>query len=150
MARLFKTIALSRAAFCASITCQLIAFAATIACAQPAAAADSSPAVSSYPSAGTTIDATNIEAYKQILPAAAQLAVSRGLDDQDHSERKDSIGRAASPPRPGKYSAQVGLDKTDAITNYVAGMPFPDLQSQRPEGRDQDCLQLAHGTVHAR
>ena len=48
-----------------------------------------------------------------------------------------------------KYAAQVTLDSDDYIKNYVAGMPFPLVEANRPEGRREDRLQLAHGTVHA-
>jgi Protein of unknown function (DUF1329) len=131
MARLFKTIALSHAAFCASITCQLMALAATLACAQPAAS-NPSPSASARPAAGTTIDATNLPAYEQILPAAAQLAVTRGLTIRIiPTERFDWPGGFTAATE--KYSAQVGLDKADAITNYVAGMPFPIFSPSDPK-----------------
>jgi hypothetical protein len=131
MARLFKTIALSRAAFYASISFQLIAFAATAACAQPPAS-DPSVSPSVHPSAGTTIDATNLTAYEQILPAAAQLAVTRGLTIKIiPTERFDWPGSFTAATE--KYSAQVGLDKSDAITNYIAGMPFPIFSPSDPK-----------------
>jgi hypothetical protein len=120
MARLLKTI----------VTCQLIVFAATVACAQPAA----NPAafVSARPAAGTTIDAANLEAYEQVLPAAAQLAVTRGLTIKIvPTERFDWPGSFTAATE--KYSAQVGLDKTDAITNYIAGMPFPIFSPGDPK-----------------
>ena len=32
-----------------------------------------------------------------------------------------------------KYSGQVGLDKDDYITNYIAGMPFPMVSTTDPK-----------------
>jgi Protein of unknown function (DUF1329) len=120
MARLLKTI----------VTCQLIAFAATVACAQPAA--NAVPSASARPDAGTTIDAMNLEAYEQVLPAAAQLAVTRGLTIKIiPTKRFDWPGGFTAATE--KYSAQVGLDKTDAITNYIAGMPFPIFSPGDPK-----------------
>jgi hypothetical protein len=120
MARLLKTI----------VTCQLIVFAATVACAQPAA--NPAASVSARPAAGTTIDAANLEAYEQVLPAAAQLAVTRGLTIKIvPTERFDWPGSFTAATE--KYSAQVGLDKTDAITNYIAGMPFPIFSPGDPK-----------------
>jgi hypothetical protein len=96
MARLLKTI----------VTCQLIVFAATVACAQPAV--DPAPSASARPAAGTTIDAANLEAYEQVLPAAAQLAVTRGLTIKIiPTKRFDWPGSFAAATE--KYSAQVGL-----------------------------------------
>ena len=121
MARLVKTIG----------TCQLIALAATVACAQPAAS-NPSPSASTHPPAGTTIDATNLSAYEQILPAAAQLAVTRGLTIKIvPTERFNWPGSFTAATE--KYSAQVGLDESDAITNYIAGMPFPIFSPNDPK-----------------
>src|SRR5258708_22448421 len=146
MARLFKAIALSRAALCPSIIWQLIAFAATVACAQPTAS-NPSPSASTNPQAGTTIDTTSLPAYEQILPAAAQLAVTRGLTIKIvPTERFDWPGSFTAATE--KYSSQVGLDKTDAITNYIAGMPFPIFSPSDPKAAIK-VAQLAHGTVYA-
>jgi hypothetical protein len=32
-----------------------------------------------------------------------------------------------------KYSGQVGLDQEDNITNYVAGVPFPTVDTSDPK-----------------
>ena len=105
MARLVKTIG----------TCQLIALAATVACAQPAAS-NPSPSAPTHVSAGTTIDTTNLSTYEQTLPAAAKLAVTRGLTIKIiPTERFDWPGSFTAATE--KYSAQVRLDKADAITN---------------------------------
>jgi hypothetical protein len=131
MARLFKTIAHSRAVFCASISGWLIALAATVICAQYPASGPS-PSSPAPPAVGTTVDATNLSAYEKILPGAAQLAVMRGLTVKIIStERFDWPGSFTAATE--KYSSQVGLDKSDAITNYTAGMPFPTFSPDDPK-----------------
>ena len=67
-----------------------------------------------------------------MLPAAAQLAVMRGFTIKiTPTERLDWPGGFTAATE--KYSAQVGLDKSDAITNYVAGMPFPIFSAGDPK-----------------
>ncbi|HZC45249.1 MAG TPA: DUF1329 domain-containing protein, partial [Candidatus Acidoferrum sp.] len=120
MVRLVKAIVPARAEFGLAIACQLIAFAATVACAQPAAPA------------GTIIDVADVSAYEQILPAAAKLAVMRGLKIKIvPTERLDWPGSFTAATE--KYSSQVGLDKNDSISNYVAGMPFPIFNPADPK-----------------
>jgi Protein of unknown function (DUF1329) len=121
MARLVKTVALPRLAGCAFIS--LLAFTTSVVRAQ-SRASDPSQSARARPPAGTTIDTANLSAYEQIIPAAAQLAVTRGFTIRIiPTERLDWPGSFTAATE--KYSAQVGLDNTDAITNYVAGMPFP-------------------------
>jgi len=132
MVRLVKTIVPSRAEFGLSVACLLMALAATVACAQQPAASGPLPSASAPQPAGATINTANLSAYEQILPAAAKLAVTRGLTIRIvPTERLDWPGSFTAATE--KYSSQVGLDKTDVITNYVAGMPFPILSPSDPK-----------------
>jgi len=93
------------------------------------------PTASASPSAlapGTTIDSSNAARYSQYLPAAAQAAVQHGLRIQIvPTKRLDwSAGFTQATE---KYSSQVGLDKDDYITNYVAGAPFPTVDLTDPK-----------------
>ena len=81
---------------------------------------------------GTVIDANNVAAYVHYLPAAAEAAVRHGLKIQVvPTKRLDwSAGFTQATE---KYSSQVGLDKDDDITNYVAGAPFPTVDMTDPK-----------------
>jgi Protein of unknown function (DUF1329) len=129
MARLVKTVAFLPLAGCAFIS--LLTFTTSVVCAQ-SPASDPSPSALARPPAGTTIDAANLSAYEQIIPTAAQLAVTRGFTIRIiPTERLDWPGSFTAATE--KYSAQVGLDSADAITNYVAGMPFPIFNPGDPK-----------------
>ena len=93
------------------------------------------PAPSPSPSAlapGTSIHASNVANYTQYLPAAAEAAVRHGLTIRViPTKRLDwSTGFTQATE---KYSSQVGLDKNDYITNYVAGAPFPTVDLTDPK-----------------
>ena len=81
---------------------------------------------------GTLIDSSNAGRYSQFLPAAAQAAISYGLKVRVvPTQRLDwSTGFAKATE---KYSGQVGLDQEDNITNYVAGAPFPTVDTSDPK-----------------
>jgi len=97
----------------------------------PSAAASASPSPATL-MPGTVIDANNIAGYIQYLPAAAEAAVRHGLKIQVvPTKRLDwSAGFTQATE---KYSSQVGLDKDDYITNYVAGAPFPTVDLTDPK-----------------
>ncbi|MGO9607968.1 MAG: DUF1329 domain-containing protein [Candidatus Binataceae bacterium] len=89
------------------------------------------PAISS-PQSGTVITAANSTSYARFLPPGADLAIKYGLVMRViPAKRLDwSEGFTAETE---KYSGQVGLDKDDYITNYVAGMPFPTVSTDDPK-----------------
>ena len=153
MVRLVKTIVPSGTKFCVSAACQLIALAATVVYARPAASiacllaastvqnayAQQPPTVaggsglgSATPSPGTVINATNASTYTHILPPAADVGINHGMTLRVvATKRLDWSGGFASETE--KYSGQVGLDKDDYITNYIAGMPFPLVSATDPK-----------------
>ena len=81
---------------------------------------------------GTVIDVNNVTQYVGYLPVAAQSAVHHGLKIRlVPTKRLDwSAGFTQATE---KYSSQVGLDKDDYITNYVAGAPFPTVNLTDPK-----------------
>ena len=95
----------------------------------PAPAASVSPA-SLAP--GTVIDANNLSSYTQYLPAAAQSAIRHGLKIVVVPTRRLDWS-AGFTQATEKYSPQVGLDKDDYITNYMAGAPFPTVDVSDPK-----------------
>ncbi|MGO9450753.1 MAG: DUF1329 domain-containing protein [Candidatus Binataceae bacterium] len=95
----------------------------------------SSPAIApatTSPQTGTVITAANSTSYARFLPPGADLAIKYGLAMRvTPTKRLDwSEGFTAETE---KYSGQVGLDKDDYITNYVAGMPFPTVSTDDPK-----------------
>ncbi len=108
-----------------------LSFLATNALAQQLAQAGS-PIPASLPSAGTVINSANASTYEHFLPPGANLAIKYGLTMRIVlTQRLDwSAGFTAETE---KYSGQVGLDKDDYITNYVAGMPFPTVGGNDPK-----------------
>jgi hypothetical protein len=81
---------------------------------------------------GTVIGAGNAEQYSKYLPAAASEAVKYGfkIEVTPTNRLQWSTGFQHATE---KYSPQVGLDKDDFITNYVAGMPFPLIDMNDPK-----------------
>src|SRR5215469_7588834 len=102
-----------------------VAFLAMTTCEVFAQAPASAPLASSL-SPGIAIDSNNVASFSQYLPAAADAAVRHGLKIKVvPTKRLDwSTGFTQATE---KYSSQVGLDKDDFITNYVAGAPFPTV-----------------------
>ena len=66
------------------------------------------------------------------IPAATMLAIQHGLrlEVQPTHRMQWSKGFQTATE---KYSPQVGLDKDDYITNYIAGMPFPLIDTNDPK-----------------
>ena len=87
---------------------------------------------SGAPAPGTIIDAGNVAAYTKYLPSAAEMAVRHGLAIRVvPTKRLDwSAGFTHATE---KYASQVGLDKDDYITNYIAGAPFPTVDLSDPK-----------------
>jgi hypothetical protein len=81
---------------------------------------------------GTIIQANNADQYANYLPVAATLALKHGLKiEVTPTERLQwSVGFQTATE---KYSPQVGLDRNDYITNYIAGMPFPLIDTNDPK-----------------
>ncbi len=98
----------------------------------PSAAHDAGAGASSVSAPGTIITSDNASAYANNLPAAAALALQHGFKIQmvptDKLQWSAGFERATE-----KYSPQVGLDKDDYIINYVAGMPFPLIDTNDPK-----------------
>jgi Protein of unknown function (DUF1329) len=94
-------------------------------------AGDIAPA-SDPPPTGTMINSANASTYEHFLPPGADLAIKYGLTMRlVPTQRLDwSAGFTAETE---KYSRQVGLDKDDYITNYVAGMQFPTVSVNDPK-----------------
>ncbi len=81
---------------------------------------------------GTIISAQNADQYANYLPAAANAALRYGFKIEvtpTHRLQWSAGFQHATE----KYSPQVGLDKDDFISNYVAGMPFPLIDLSDPK-----------------
>jgi serine-type D-Ala-D-Ala carboxypeptidase/endopeptidase len=86
----------------------------------------------SPPIPGMNIDLSNATSYAPFIPSAAELAIDHGFTMRIvPTERLDWSGGFTAQTE--KYSAQVGLDRDDHITNYVAGMPFPTVSLDDPK-----------------
>jgi hypothetical protein len=125
-------------------TIQIVALAilASVAVAQ---AQTSSPAAPAHPIAnppansqatslapGTIINSENADRYAKYISAAAMLAIHHGFRIEvtpTHRLRWSTGFQTATE----KYSPQVGLDKDNYITNYIAGMPFPLIDVNDPK-----------------
>jgi hypothetical protein len=82
--------------------------------------------------AGTIINADNADRYANLIPAATMLAIRHGLRLEVTPTQRIQWSRGFENATE-KYSAQVGLDKDDYITNYIAGMPFPLIDIADPK-----------------
>jgi hypothetical protein len=81
---------------------------------------------------GTIINASNANRYSDVIPAATMLAIKHGLRLEVTPTHRIAWS-AGFQNATEKYSQQVGLDKDDYITNYVAGMPFPLIDTRDPK-----------------
>ena len=117
----------------ASVACFLVVLSVRIALAlQLSAGSADSSSVSASPPPGTVINATNTSTYAQFLPPAAEVGINHGMTLRVvQSKRLDWSGGFTSETE--KYSGQVGLDKDDYMTNYIAGMPFPTVSTTDPK-----------------
>ncbi len=121
------------AIFGAWIACFLVVLSVRIALAQQRSAVSvGSGSNSAPPPPGIVITATNASTYAQFLPPAADVGINHGMTLRVvRSKRLDWSGGFTSETE--KYSGQVGLDKDDYITNYIAGMPFPMVSTTDPK-----------------
>src|SRR5579862_1094947 len=96
------------------------------------AAASAPPSSSAALAPGTIIKADNAGKYADLIPAATMLAIKHGLrlEVQPTHRIQWSAGFQTATE---KYSPQVGLDKDNYITNYIAGMPFPLIDVNDPK-----------------
>ncbi len=123
---------------------QIVALAALLALGAAASAQTAAPAgtniaaapaheTSSLPLAtGAIITAENAEQYAIYLPAAAVLALKHGFKIQVLPTRKLQWS-AGYQHATEKYSPQVRLDQDGFLANYVAGMPFPLIETNDPQ-----------------
>lgn len=96
------------------------------------AAASAPPSLPEALAPGTIIKADNAGKYADLIPAATMLAIKHGLRlevQPTHRIQWSSGFQTATE----KYSPQVGLDKDNYITNYIAGMPFPLIDVNDPK-----------------
>ena len=99
-----------------------------VVCAQPSA----SPAADETLKPGTIIGADNASSYERYIPAAGKFALTHGFRMRIMPERRIEWS-AGFRHATEKYSPQVTLDGDDYIKNYVAGMPFPLLDTTDPK-----------------
>ena len=98
--------------------------------ASPTPSAAASPA-SAELKPGATISADNVDQYARYVPAAAKFAVAHGLKMRIIPERRVEWSQGFQHATE-KYAAQVSLDSDGYIKNYIAGMPFPLIDSTDP------------------
>src|ERR1700676_2602009 len=100
--------------------------------AQQTSSTANAASASAQPKPGTLINAANAPAFARFLPPGAETAIRYGPTIRVvPSKRLDwSAGFTGETE---KYSGQVGLDKDDYITNYIAGMPFPIVSTNDPK-----------------
>ncbi len=83
-------------------------------------------------SPGTTIDRANLSSFGALVPAAMAFAIEHGLTVHVVPTRSIPLPEAYRQATE-RYSAQVRLDAQDAMENYVAGLPFPLVDSADPK-----------------
>jgi Protein of unknown function (DUF1329) len=99
--------------------------------AHPTAPSSTTPAPQAL-APGTIINAQNAEQYASWLPAATMLAIRHGLRVEVQPTHRAEWSKGFQTATE-KYSPQVGLDKDDYVTNYIAGMPFPLIDVNDPK-----------------
>jgi hypothetical protein len=81
---------------------------------------------------GTVIDASNVQGFRQFLNPGMLFAVSHGLKIKVMpTERVDWPQQYQQATE--QHAAQVSLDQTDSLQNYVAGLPFPLINDGDPK-----------------
>jgi hypothetical protein len=101
------------------------------AAAHPTAESAATPAPQTL-APGTIISAENAEQHASLIPAATMLAIRHGLRLEVTPTHRIQWSKGFQTATE-KYSPQVGLDKDDYITNYIAGMPFPLIDVTDPK-----------------
>src|SRR6266851_3787671 len=83
-------------------------------------------------SPGTVIDRSNVDKFAEALNPAMTYAIAHGLSVKiAPSERVE--WPAPYQQATEKYSSQVSLDENDSLKNYVAGLPFPNVDPADPK-----------------
>ncbi len=80
---------------------------------------------------GTVIDRGNLAQFSGMVPSAMAFAIDNGLAARVVAARPIAWPRAYQDATE-HYSAQVRLDSQGAMQNYVAGLPFPIIDSADP------------------
>ena len=90
------------------------------------------PDSSSSPAVGAVISSASQSTYTRFLPPAAELGLKYGMTMRIVPTKRIDWSEGFTSATE-KYSAQVGLDANDYITNYIAGMPFPTVSATDPK-----------------
>jgi hypothetical protein len=81
---------------------------------------------------GTVIAATNVQGFRQFLSPGMLFAIEHGLKINVMStERVDWPQKYQQLTE--QHAAQVSLDQTDSLQNYIAGLPFPSIDDGDPK-----------------
>jgi hypothetical protein len=78
------------------------------------------------PAVGTRIDNRNLDRYSAMIPQALKFAIMHGLVVNVVPDERIAWPTAYERDTE-KYSSQVTLDSDEVIRNYVAGVPFPEI-----------------------
>jgi hypothetical protein len=89
-------------------------------------------ATPNVPSDGTVIAHGNVDQFSAAIPAGLVFAIRHGLTVTVAAIHRVDWPRAYQSATE-KYSGQVTLDEHDAIRNYVAGLPFPSIDTADPK-----------------
>ena len=81
---------------------------------------------------GTEISSANADSFAKFLPEAAKAAVAHGLTMKIVPSQRIQWSQGFENATE-KYSPQVKLDEQDHLENYVAGMPFPLIDTTDPK-----------------
>ena len=91
-----------------------------------------SAAAVGLPPIGARIDASNVSQYANVIPKALMFSVAHGLTINVVAHQ--GIAWPAGYQRDTEqFSAQVTLASNEAVQNYSAGMPFPQVDEQSPQ-----------------
>ncbi len=81
---------------------------------------------------GTLIDLHNVDAYGSTVPPALEFAIKHGMRIRLVPEKVYSWPQGYQHDTE-QFSSQVGLDANDNIQNYIAGLPFPNIDVSEPK-----------------
>lgn len=89
-------------------------------------------AIGAAPSVGAVIDRGNVDRFSAAMPPGLAFMIRHGLIVTIEPLRRIEwpLGYQGATE---KYSGQVMLDDHDAIRHYVAGLPFPMIDSTDPK-----------------
>jgi hypothetical protein len=95
--------------------------------AHPASLAEALP-----PGPGTIIDRNNLDKFAEALTPAMSYPIAHGLSIKVVPSQRVEWP-APYQQATEKYSGQVSLDENDSLKNYVAGLPFPNIDPADPK-----------------